>query len=67
MVLVASTKDFAIETSPIECPASGTMMSSEEGNFLCNSHALFTGQTMSYRPCTITAGMCSITEELFRI
>lgn len=65
MTFVAFTKDFAIETSPIECPASGTIMSSEEGNFLCSSQALFTGQTMSYRPCTITAGICSIIDELF--
>src|SRR5690606_31718998 len=39
------------------CPAPSTRTNSASGQARCRSQAVAAGQAMSYRPCTMTAGM----------
>ena len=43
--------------SEAECPASEMICRSASGHARCNSQALVIGQTTSYLPCTMTAGI----------
>jgi hypothetical protein len=42
------------------CPASGIQCNVVSGHALCKCHAVIGGQTTSYLPCTIVAGICLI-------
>ena len=56
---MARTSASVIPGSVAAWPASGMIFSVASGQARCRSHALIAGQTMSYRPCTITAGNVS--------